>query len=93
MTVAAASGGLAVSGNASLGGSLTLDLDAALVAGRYTLLEAGGGLGGSTFATVAVTPPADMTATVTYDDTHAYVVLAPTVPDDLLFRDGFDGAP
>jgi len=93
MTVAAASGGLAVSGNASLGGSLTLDLDAALVAGRYTLLEAGGGLGGSTFATVAVTPPADKTATVTYDDTHAYVVLAPTVPDDLLFRDGFDGAP
>jgi len=34
-----------------------------------------------------------VTATVTYDDSHAYLVLAPTVPDDLLFRDGFDGAP
>jgi hypothetical protein len=30
---------------------------------------------------------------VTYDDTHAYLVLASTVDLDLIFRDGFDGAP
>jgi T5SS/PEP-CTERM-associated repeat protein len=93
MSVATGSGGLAVSGSASLDGALTLELDGAIAAGEYTLIEAGGGLGGSEFASVAVTPPADMTATVTYDATRAYLVLAPTVPDDLLFRDGFDGAP
>ena len=40
-----------------------------------------------------MTPPADMTATVTYDVTHAYLVLASTIDLDLVFRDGFDGTP
>jgi uncharacterized repeat protein (TIGR01451 family) len=83
MNVAAGSGGLAVSGAASLGGTLSLDLDGAIVPGQYTLIEAGGGLGGSAFASVAVTPPADMSANVTYDDTHAYLVLASTVAVDV----------
>ena len=47
-----------------------------------------------TFArSVAVTPPPGMTASVSYDDTHAYLVLATTVDPDLVFRDGFDGTP
>ena len=74
-------------------GSLAINLDGTVVAGQYTLIEADGGLGGSTFASVSVTPPADMTATVTYDGTHAYLVLASTVDLDLIFRDGFEGAP
>jgi hypothetical protein len=40
-----------------------------------------------------VTPPPDMTADVTYDDTHAYLVLASTIDDDTVFRDGFDAVP
>jgi T5SS/PEP-CTERM-associated repeat protein len=93
MNVAVGSGGLAVSGTASLNGTLVLELDGAIAAGQYTLIGTAGGLGGSAFASVTVTPPAGMTADVTYDDTHAYLVIASTVPDDLLFRDGFDGAP
>ncbi|HEY6894913.1 MAG TPA: hypothetical protein VI258_12140, partial [Rhodanobacteraceae bacterium] len=93
MRLAAGSGGLAVSGAASLDGALALVLDGAITAGQYTLIDAGGGLGGSEFASVSVTPPADMTANVTYDATHAYLVLASTAPDDLVFRDGFDGTP
>jgi fibronectin-binding autotransporter adhesin len=93
MSVAAGSGGFAVSGTASLDGPLVLELDGAIAAGQYTLIEADGGLGGSTFASVTVTPPIGMTAEVTYDDTHAYLVIASTEPDDRVFRDGFDGAP
>jgi uncharacterized repeat protein (TIGR01451 family) len=83
MSIAAGSGGLAVSGAATLAGVLTLDLDAAILPGQYTLVEADGGLGGSAFASVSVTPPADMSADVTYDDTHAYLVLASTVAADV----------
>ena len=93
MGVAAGSVGLAVSGSASLGGALTVAFDGAMEAGQYTLLEADGGLGGTAFAKVAVTPPPGMTASVSYDDTHAYLVLATTVDPDLVFRDGFDGTP
>ncbi|HEY4138445.1 MAG TPA: hypothetical protein VGN65_08340, partial [Casimicrobiaceae bacterium] len=91
--VAAGSSGLAVSGTAALSGVLTIEFYSAVTPGPYTLIEADGGLGGSTFASVSVTPPADMTAAVTYDDTHVYLVLASTVDDDLVFRDGFDGTP
>ncbi|HKP65329.1 MAG TPA: hypothetical protein VJX31_01800, partial [Casimicrobiaceae bacterium] len=87
------SAGLAVSGSATLAGTLTIYLDGTVVPGQYTLIEADGGLGGSTFASVTVTPPDGTTAEVTYDDTHVYVVIASSVPDDLLFRDGFDGTP
>ncbi len=83
MHVALGSGGLAVSGATSLAGTLTLDLDSAITPGQYPLIEASGGLGGSTFASVSVTPPTDMSAGVTYDDTHAYLVLASTVAVDV----------
>ena len=89
-----ADGGLAVSGAAALAGSLTVGFGSGAIApGQYTLLEAGGGLGGSTFSSVTMTPPDGLTAEVTYDDTHVYVVVTSTEPDDLLFRDGFDGTP
>lgn len=83
MSIAAGSAGLAVSGAATLAGTLILNLDSAITPGQYTLIEAGGGLGGSTYASVSVTPPSDMTANVTYDDTHAYLVLASTVAVDV----------
>lgn len=86
-------GGVAITGSATLGGALDVTIDAAAAAGQYTLLEADGGLGGSTFASVTLTPPEGLTATVSYDDTHLYLVLAPTVDPDLVFRDGFDGTP
>jgi T5SS/PEP-CTERM-associated repeat protein len=89
----ASSTALAISGAATLAGSLTINLDSTVVPGQYTLIEADGGLGGSTFASVSATPPADMTATVTYDGTHVYLVLASTIDLDLVFRDGFDGTP
>jgi uncharacterized repeat protein (TIGR01451 family) len=77
------SGGLAVSGTATLAGTLGIGLDSAITPGQYTVIEADGGFGGTTFANVTVTPPADMTANVTYDDTHVYVVLASTVAVDV----------
>ncbi|HET7924341.1 MAG TPA: hypothetical protein VFL30_05545 [Rhodanobacteraceae bacterium] len=88
-----ADGGLAVSGAATLDGALTVGFGSAIAPGQYTLIEADGGLGGSTFSSVVMTPPEGFTADVTYDDTHVYLVVDSTVPDDILFRDGFDGAP
>jgi len=86
-------GGLTISGTATLAGSLTIHVDGQDTPGQYALIEADGGLGGSTFASVSVTPPAGMTADVTYDDTHAYLVLASAQDPDVVFRDGFDGTP
>jgi uncharacterized repeat protein (TIGR01451 family) len=82
MSIAAGSGGLAVDGTASLGGTLTLDLDSAITPGQYPLIQAVAGLDGS-FANVSVTPPANMTANVIYDNVGAYLVLASTVAVDV----------
>ncbi len=86
-------GALEISGTAALAGPLSTGFGSSAAAGRYTLLEALGGLGGSTFSSVTIVPPAGFTAEVTYDDTHVYAVLTATVDPDLVFRDGFDGAP
>jgi T5SS/PEP-CTERM-associated repeat protein len=86
-------GALEISGAATLAGTLITGFDSTAAAGQYTLLEAAGGLAGSTFSTVTITPPDGFTAEVTYDDTHVYAVLTATVDPDLVFRDGFDGTP
>jgi uncharacterized repeat protein (TIGR01451 family) len=66
----------AVTGAATLGGALTVDVDGA-APGTYTIVTADGGLGGSTFASVAVEPAdAGITADVSYDANHVYLTLA-----------------
>lgn len=71
--------------SATLAGALTIDFaDGDYAAGTYTLMQADGGLGGTTFASVAIaTPPAGYSAEVTYDDDHVYLVLASTGGADL----------
>jgi len=86
-------GALVVSGTATVAGALIAGFDSGAAAGQYTLLEADGGLGGSTFSTVTLVPPDGLSAELTYDDTHVYVVLTAPIDPDLVFRDGFDGTP
>jgi uncharacterized repeat protein (TIGR01451 family) len=78
-TIAAQAGNeasFAITGAATLGGALTVDIDGA-APGTYTLVTADGGLGGSTFASVAVEPvDAGITADVSYDANHVYLTLA-----------------
>jgi uncharacterized repeat protein (TIGR01451 family) len=78
-------GYLHASTTATLQGALTIDFaDGDYKAGTYTLLQADGGLGGTTFASVAIgTPPAGFSADVTYDDDHVYLVLASNGGADL----------
>lgn len=76
---AAGAADIIVTGTATLGGQLAIDLAAGVTPGvQYTLLEADGGLGGATFAGVTIDPPDQgLVAQLSYDANHVYVVLNP----------------
>lgn len=77
---------LAITGAATLGGALVVDVEGA-PSGTFTIVSAAGGLDGA-FASVVVDPPdAGVTAELSYDANDAFVTLS--TPE--LFRDGFDG--
>jgi len=79
ITVApAGAGSIHASSSATLQGALSIEFaDGTFSAGTYTLLQADGGLGGTTFATVTIgTPPSGLQAAVTYDANHVDLVLS-----------------
>jgi len=66
-----------VQGTAALGGSLNVTLTGGpfIQGTQYTLLLANGGLNGTTFSNVSITAPPGVTAQVTYDTNHVYLVI------------------
>ncbi len=70
-------GRLTMTGSAALAGQLVIHPDGAVAGTEYTLIEAAGGLGATTFAGVSLDPPdPDLTPQITYDANHVYLVLA-----------------
>lgn len=83
VTVTPAGGGsVAIGGSVALTGQLGVTLSGGpfTPGTQYTLLQAGGGLGGTTFSSVSIDfPPGQgFTPHVTYDAEHVYLYLEPT---------------
>jgi T5SS/PEP-CTERM-associated repeat protein len=77
----AGGGNVAVQGTVALSGQLAVTLSGGpfTPGAQYTLLQAGDGLGGTTFASVNIDYPPDQgfVPQVTYDSSHVYLVLVP----------------
>jgi len=69
-----------VEGMATLNGTLgaTLTGGPFPVGTQYTLLQATGGLNGTTFSTVSIKAPPGVNPQVTYDTNHVYLVIEPS---------------
>jgi T5SS/PEP-CTERM-associated repeat protein len=68
-----------VQGTATLDGHLQVAVTGGpfIVGTQYTLLQASGGLNGTTFSGVSITSPPGINSQVTYDATHVYLVIEP----------------
>jgi outer membrane autotransporter protein len=66
-----------VQGTATLDGHLQVAVTGGpfIVGTQYTLLQASGGLNGTTFSDVSITSPPGINSQVTYDATHVYLVI------------------
>jgi T5SS/PEP-CTERM-associated repeat protein len=64
-------------GTAGLNGQLNVTLTGGpfIVATQYTLLEASGGLNGTTFSNVSISAPPGVKPQVTYDTNHVYLII------------------
>jgi T5SS/PEP-CTERM-associated repeat protein len=69
-----------VEGMATLNGTLGVTLTGGPfpVGTQYTLLQATGGLNGTTFSTVSINAPPGVNPQVTYDTNHVYLVIEPS---------------
>ena len=66
-----------VQGVAALNGHLSVTLTGGpfTVGTQYTLLQASGGLNGTTFTNVSITAPPGVKSQVTYDANHVYLII------------------
>ena len=66
-----------VQGGATLNGHLGVTLTGGpfIADTQYTLLQANGGLNGTTFSSVSISSPPGVNAQVTYDMNHVYLVI------------------
>jgi len=64
-------------GTAGLNGQLNVTLTGGpfIVGTQYTLLEASGGLNGTTFSNVSINAPPGVKSQVTYDTNHVYLII------------------
>jgi len=64
-------------GTAELNGQLNVTLTGGpfIVGTQYTLLEANGGLNGTTFSNVSISAPPGVKSQVTYDTNHVYLII------------------
>ena len=69
-----------VQGGTALNGHLDVTLTGGpFTAGaQYTLLEASGGLNGTTFSNVSISAPPGVKSQVTYDTNHVYLIIKPS---------------
>jgi T5SS/PEP-CTERM-associated repeat protein len=69
-----------VEGTAMLNGTLGVTLTGGPfpVGTQYTLLQANGGLNGTTFSTASISAPPGVNAQVTYDTNHVYLLIEPS---------------
>jgi outer membrane biosynthesis protein TonB len=69
-----------VQGPAALNGHLGVTLNGGpfIVGTQFTLLQASGGLNGTTFSTVSISAPPGVNSQVTYDTNHVYLVIEPS---------------
>lgn len=69
-----------VEGTATLNGTLGVTLTGGPfpVGTQYTLLQATGGLNGTTFSTISINAPPGVNPQVTYDTNHVYLVIEPS---------------